>query len=124
MCARVAARTAFAGSRRAARRLRRPVQNGHAAAEALAATSTPGRTRILSRAMAMTRVVIAQKVEESGGQEQLAALSRPLPNAALGAAPFPLLNEPSRRFDRFMAFKEGRSRHADAAGRRAAGVRQ
>ncbi len=30
---------------------------------------------ILARAMAMTPVVIAQKVEESGGQEQLAALS-------------------------------------------------
>jgi adenylate cyclase len=61
---------------------------------------------ILSRAMAMTRVVIAQKVEESGGQEQLAALSPAIADAALGAAPFPLLNEPSRRFDRFMAFKE------------------
>ena len=44
----------------------------------------------LARAMAMSRVVIAQKVEESGGQEQLAALSPAIADAALGAAPFPL----------------------------------
>ena len=39
---------------------------------------------ILSRAMAMTRVVIAQKVEESGGQEQLAGRPEPTPGEALG----------------------------------------
>jgi len=60
----------------------------------------------LARAASMTRVVIAQKVEESGGHEQLAALSPAIADAVLGSAPFPLVAEPNRRFDRFMAFKE------------------
>jgi len=60
----------------------------------------------LARAASMTRVIIGQKVEESGGSEQLAALSPAISDAVLGSAPFPLVAEPNRRFDRFMAFKE------------------
>lgn len=60
----------------------------------------------LARAASTSRVLIAQKVEESGGQEQLAALSPAISDAVLGSAPFPLVAEPNRRFDRFMAFKE------------------
>jgi adenylate cyclase len=60
----------------------------------------------LARAASMTRVFIGQKVEESGGSEQLAALSPAISDAVLGSAPFPLVAEPNRRFDRFMAFKE------------------
>lgn len=37
---------------------------------------------IMSRAMAMTHVVIAQKVDGSGGQEQIAALSPAIADAA------------------------------------------
>jgi adenylate cyclase len=60
----------------------------------------------LARAASMSRVVVAQKVEESGGREQLATLSAAISDAVLGSAPFPLVAEPNRRFDRFMAFKE------------------
>ena len=60
----------------------------------------------LARAMAVSRVVIAQEVEEWGGQEQFADLSPVIAHAVLGAAPFPLLTEANRRFDRFVAFKE------------------
>jgi len=59
-----------------------------------------------ARAMAASRVVIAQKVEVRDGHEQLADLSPLIANAALGAAPFPLVTESNRRFDQFMAFKE------------------
>ena len=55
---------------------------------------------------AANRVLIAQKVEESGGNEQLADLSPAIADSVLGAAPFPLVAEPNRRFDRFMVFKE------------------
>ena len=60
----------------------------------------------LARAASTSHVLIAQKVEESGGHEQLAALSPVIADAVLGSAPFPLVAEPNRRFDRFMAFKE------------------
>ena len=60
----------------------------------------------LARAAAASRVVIAQKVESSDGHEQLAVLSPAIADAVLGSAPFPLVTEPGRRFDRFMAFKE------------------
>ena len=56
--------------------------------------------------MAASRVVIAQKVEVRDGQEQFAELSPAISHAVLGAAPFPLLTESNRRFDRFVAFKE------------------
>jgi adenylate cyclase len=61
---------------------------------------------VLARAASLSRVVIAQKVEESDGHEQLATLSPVISDAVLGSAPFPLVAEPNRRFDRFMAFKE------------------
>ena len=61
---------------------------------------------ILARAASATRVLIAQKVEESGGRERLAALSPVIADEVLGSAPFPLVAEPYRRFDRFVAFKE------------------
>jgi adenylate cyclase len=51
-------------------------------------------------------VVIAQKIELNGAQEELAILSPTIANAVLGSAPFPLLVESGRRVDRFMAFKE------------------
>lgn len=60
----------------------------------------------LARAAAASRVVIAQKVEEGGGEEHLADLSPAIASNVLGSAPFPLVAEPGRRFDRFMAFKE------------------
>lgn len=60
----------------------------------------------LARAAARSRVVIAQKIEESGGHERFAELSPAITSAVLGAAPFPLVADPSRRFDRFMAFRE------------------
>ena len=60
----------------------------------------------LARAMAASRVVIAQKVEVRDGQEQFAELSPTISHSVLGAAPFPLLTESNRRFDRFLAFKE------------------
>lgn len=60
----------------------------------------------LARAAAASRVVIAEKIEERDGQERLADLSPAIGSNVLGAAPFPLLAEPGRRFDRFMAFKE------------------
>lgn len=60
----------------------------------------------LARAASATRVVIAQKIEEGGDEERLADLSPAIASSVLGAAPFPLLTEPGRRFDRFMAFKE------------------
>jgi adenylate cyclase len=52
------------------------------------------------------RVIVAQKVEATDGHEELARLSPAIEEAALGSAPFPLLAEPGRRADRFMAFKE------------------
>jgi adenylate cyclase len=61
---------------------------------------------MLARAAAASRVVIAEKVEEGGGEERLAGLSPAIASGVLGAAPFPLPAEPGRRFDRFMAFKE------------------
>ena len=60
----------------------------------------------LAHAVSASRVVIAQEVEERGGQEQFADLSPVIAHAVLGAAPFPLLTEANRRFDRFVAFKE------------------
>lgn len=52
------------------------------------------------------RVIVAQKIEATDGHEELARLSPAIEEAALGSAPFPLLAEPGRRADRFMAFKE------------------
>lgn len=52
------------------------------------------------------RVVIAQKVELTDGDETLVNLSPVIASAALGYAPFPLVAESGRRVDRFMAFKE------------------
>jgi adenylate cyclase len=60
----------------------------------------------LAQAAAAHRVVIAQKVEAQDEEEHFADLSPALAAAVLGAAPFPLLTEAGRRFDRFMAFKE------------------
>jgi adenylate cyclase len=60
----------------------------------------------LARAASTSRVVVAQKVEAVRGHEQLASLSTAISDAVLGSAPFPLVAEPNRRFDRFMAFKE------------------
>ncbi|MGH8129363.1 MAG: CHASE2 domain-containing protein [Steroidobacteraceae bacterium] len=57
-------------------------------------------------AASRTRVIVAQKVELTGGEESLAELSPAIANAALGSAPFPLVAESGRRVDRFMAFKE------------------
>ena len=62
--------------------------------------------QVFASAAAANRVLIAQKVEESNGHEQLANLSPAIADSVLGAAPFPLVAEPNRRFDRFMAFKE------------------
>ena len=62
--------------------------------------------QIFAKAAAANRVLIAQKVEESDGIEHLANLSPAIADSVLGAAPFPLVAEPNRRFDRFMAFKE------------------
>jgi adenylate cyclase len=52
------------------------------------------------------RTVIAQKAEVIDGGEALAGISAVIENAALGAAPFPLLTVTGRRVDAFMAFKE------------------
>jgi adenylate cyclase len=60
----------------------------------------------LARAAGEGRVVIAQKVEAQDGDEQFARLSPSIADAVLGAAPFPLVTEAGRRFDRFMTFKE------------------
>ena len=60
----------------------------------------------LALAASAGRVVVAQKVEIGAGHEQLAKLSSAIADGVLGAAPFPLVAEPNRRFDRFMAFKE------------------
>jgi adenylate cyclase len=57
-------------------------------------------------AASASRVLVAQKVGEVAGQERLTQLSPVIADGVLGAAPFPLLAEPNRRFDRFMAFKE------------------
>ena len=60
----------------------------------------------MATAAATTRVVIAQKIEISDEQETFADLSPAISHAVLGSAPFPLVVEPGRRVDRFMAFKE------------------
>ena len=52
------------------------------------------------------RVVVARKLESIEGREELNALSPPIANAALGAAPFPLIAGRGRRVDQFLAFKE------------------
>jgi adenylate cyclase len=62
--------------------------------------------QVFAKAASASRVLIAQKVEEREGHEELAGLSDSISNGVLGAAPFPLLAERNRRFDRFMTFKE------------------
>ncbi|MGH8250953.1 MAG: CHASE2 domain-containing protein [Steroidobacteraceae bacterium] len=57
-------------------------------------------------AASRVRVLVAQKVELNDGHESLAELSPAIANAVLGSAPFPLVVEPDRRVDRFMAFKQ------------------
>ena len=52
------------------------------------------------------RVLVARKLESIDGREELNALSPPIANAALGAAPFPLVAGRGRRVDQFLAFKE------------------
>lgn len=57
------------------------------------------------------RVLIAQKVESSRPDldteaEHLIDLSASIDDAALGAAPFLVIGDSERRFDRFLAFKE------------------
>jgi adenylate cyclase len=52
------------------------------------------------------RVVVAQKLEINDGRETLSELSPAIANAALGSAPFPLVADPGRRVDSFMAFME------------------
>ena len=70
------------------------------------ATCMPGRTARSRTRPAAARVIVAQKVEATDGHEELARLSPAIEEAALASAPFPLLAEPGRRVDRFMAFKE------------------
>ena len=53
-----------------------------------------------------SRVIVAQKIEVANGHEALVTLSPAIEEAVLASAPFPLLAEPNRRVDRFMAFKE------------------
>jgi len=66
----------------------------------------------LGAAMARARrVLIAQKLESSGtgietGKEHLIELSVAIDDAALGAAPFPVIGDSEKRYDRFFAFKE------------------
>jgi adenylate cyclase len=62
--------------------------------------------RAFAEAARGSRVIVAQKVEVVDGHEALATLSPAIEEAVLASAPFPLLAEPSRRVDRFMAFKE------------------
>jgi adenylate cyclase len=57
------------------------------------------------------RVLIAQKLESSGagiatGEEHLIELSPAIDDAALGAAPFPVVGNAEKRFDHFLAFKD------------------
>jgi adenylate cyclase len=61
---------------------------------------------VFAKALSEKRVLVAQKVEERDGHEELANLSPSIAYGVLGAAPFPLVAEPNRRFDRFLAFKE------------------
>jgi len=66
----------------------------------------------LGAAMARSRrVLIAQKLESSSAgidtvEERLIELSAAIDDAALGAAPFLLIGDSERRFDRFLAFKD------------------
>ena len=66
----------------------------------------------LGAAMARSRgVLIAQKLESSGAgidtaEEHLIELSAAIDAAALGAAPFLIIGDSERRFDRFLAFKD------------------
>ncbi|MGH8759124.1 MAG: CHASE2 domain-containing protein [Burkholderiales bacterium] len=66
----------------------------------------------LGATMARSRgVLIAQKLESSGAgtdiaEEHLIELSAAIDDAALGAAPFPVIGDSERRFDRFLAFKD------------------
>jgi adenylate cyclase len=66
----------------------------------------------LGAAMARARgVLIAQKLESSGAgidpeAERLIELSAAIDDAALGAAPFLVIGDSERRFDRFLAFKD------------------
>lgn len=66
----------------------------------------------LGRAMAESgNVVIAQKIERTAadtasGEERLLTLSTKIEQAALGAAPFPVIPSAGRRIDSFLAFKE------------------
>ncbi len=66
----------------------------------------------LGAAMARSRgVLIAQKLESSGAgidtaEEHLIELSAAIDDAALGAAPFLIIGDSERRFDRFLAFKD------------------
>jgi adenylate cyclase len=66
----------------------------------------------LDAAMARSRrVLIAQKLESSGtgnetGEEHLIELSAAVEDAALGGAPFLVLGDSEKRFDRFLAFNE------------------
>ena len=66
----------------------------------------------LAAAMARSRrVLIAQKLESSGagidtGEDHLIELSAAIDDAALGAAPFPVVGNAERRFDHFLAFKD------------------
>jgi adenylate cyclase len=66
----------------------------------------------LGAAMARSRrVLIAQKLESSGAgidtaEEHPIELSAAIDDAALGAAPFLVIGDSERRFDRFLAFKD------------------
>ncbi len=66
----------------------------------------------LGAAMARSRrVLIAQKLESSGAgidiaEEHLIELSAAIDDAALGAAPFLIVRDSEKRFDRFLAFKD------------------
>ena len=66
----------------------------------------------LGAAIARSRgVLIAQKLESSGAgidvaEERLIELSAAINDAALGAAPFLVIGDSERRFDRFLAFKD------------------
>jgi adenylate cyclase len=52
------------------------------------------------------RVVVAQKLEVTEGNEAFSALSPPIANGALGSAPFPLVPDTGRRIDRFLTFTD------------------
>ncbi len=61
---------------------------------------------LASALLAASRVVVAQKLEISDGQEGFSDVSPVIADAALGSAPFPLVADAGRRIDRFLTFTE------------------